>query len=583
MMKSFLLSACMVLGVGMLSFAQEPDSVRWDGNIDFHGASNHEYGGKVKVRSSGSRLRTVTDVDWGFIKNNELHITRKESRQSGTHELDSLPKTKSDMKATASISAEYDITSEDMVYASLSHHTAYGWSLIDGMVFPNIGVRRDLTNEEYNERNLDLGLGYKRKLSSPGSLDFKLGGQIFSSRDSIHHENSSYNPEDIEADTYTQYLRHLKNKKGNEIRFGGYYETPAFLDVENLHVTGHIGYVRNAVKDVQDSYYFDRITGEWTYLPVLDVYYDFAGHLADLSLDASYEYGRFAVSAFMDAQCYYRKLDEDSPVVEYENKPDTMRFSLVGNAKISYSFNEKNKLYLTYKRSISRPDYTQLTSYFQISDNLQEIVYGNRGLRNIGTDKLELTYSHSGKRFGMDLCAGYRVTDGGIEKVLRKVDESIGYSEYYWMNTKTERDITGNFDFFWKGEILRVSLKTYTGYKIISTNSGSPVKAFRYGADGDVAVNLPRDWSISGSFVYNSSDRKSYSKMDQYVSSSVGVSKIIAKRYKLSLALKDIFDHPMMTYSWDASSDSYEDAKERTMKTDYLNRRAVVAGFSFVF
>lgn len=599
MKKTVLLTFLILTCQFFLYASPDVDSVLWSGSMHFSESSNGEFEGAFKIESKSKKVRTSTGIDFGLMHNKDLVIKQKISDIDMSTILDTLPGSSNNGNIGAKFLMDYSITPSDIVSGGIGISRDYR---MHDIVEKNKTFGRyqgasvyyaksfDITNEEDAGMTVTVDLGYTHKFNPNSSVSFKLNASELIARDSTYHEREEYElaemvPGSDFARKANQFLRHLRDKDNKTLDALLKYEGNKLLDIDGLKGSAALRYSSDWIIDIQNSENFNQETGSWIPITMYDAHYDHFSYLAGGLIDASYRTGSLSISGQMDLQYFHRIMYEFIPSSGDRDYPtNSGKFNVLGFLKAEYAFKGGHSVALDFKHSLLRPDYTQISNYCFIKDDMTEIIYGNQNLEDCSTNDLILSYKFASKRFKGRFNIEGNTIEGGIEKVLVTYLDLTHATQYKWMNTHHEGNIRARVILQWRSDLIDADINTYFGYKNIDAkDKDTRPNSINYGMDADFALKLKHDWKIEALFSYISPEYKAYSMIDSYMTASARVSKTFDGRFQIFLMARDIFNQPVVKYSWGEDDASFQDSPIRNIEATYALKKAVVAGLTYTF
>ncbi len=594
-MKSRVAAFAMAVILTIPLYAQE--NVTWNGSVDAAGASNNEYSTSLRINSVTDRLNTGISLDWYNGRTEETTLKHRFIDKIISHTLDTLSTKMRKTDIAFKVTFDYKLTPSDILSAYLSHKGIYKDNTSDERrrVAQNDYTFSHSTVARYFDANVQsvyggdngIGVGYKHSFSDGMRLRANVGFLVSDLNDSLYHKTDEYmyppfwipdEPLTIEAEEMM--VSHKKNRSDKRVEMVTMFENDRSWNVKGLSLSPGMKYSYLNVLDYRDSWIFDRSEGKWGRIDELDVDYKLSQHFADLCLIGSYKTGKLA--AYIDLNGQYMHYSLLCKGVKTDEALTGNYFDFYGNAGLSYSFSDAHKLFLRYTRSLIYPTYMQYSGTCQVSDNFLEFTEGNSDLRYTDNNLIELGYGLKKGKFAIDVSAAYEHIDNDIDRVVYRQVNTVNY--YKWENTQYENNMNGYVTLAWNGKTLTLLAKSYVKYKYLRNYVSSAVKnSFEYGASANFNINFKRDWVMSGSFIYKSATRQTYSETDQDIDASVKISKTFYEKLQIYLCGQDLFDMPGVTRNWDNTSSDYETALIRDEKNVDSDNRAIVAGLIFKF
>lgn len=232
---------------------------------------------------------------------------------------------------------------------------------------------------------------------------------------------------------------------------------------------------------------------------------------------------------------------------------------LVPNIAFTYSFNPASNLRIVYRMRISRPSLRQINPYKEaIIPNFIET--GNPDLTSERANKLTLTYSNYGNRFGGNVGLEYSSIDNAITNFIYTEKEVTYYS---FANIGHNRDFA-IFGFLnWTPtRKLRISVNArLTRQKYTSKNPDLSNAGWNLNYGGNLNYTLPGEFKLN---VYGGQSTKDYGLQqwsDGWYYYGLGVSKDFLRNDALTLTLSAIqFLQPYTSYSTFAKTESIKES-----------------------
>ena len=270
------------------------------------------------------------------------------------------------------------------------------------------------------------------------------------------------------------------------------------------------------------------------------------------------------------------KVEGISPTLRQTNNQDY--FSWFPNASISHNITDRFSLYGNYKRSITRPNYTNLNPFtFFLNENT--VVLGNPNLQPTFRDHFVIGTSFL-DYFTIE--AYYMSYDGAITEIPRQdndtniiaftpinFDKTVDYGfdfafDYYPTETWNLYFVTSFYNITEETDfgLDNVELSRWANYSILSNN-------ITFLEDNSLNLNLTLTWVGKG--------LQGFMIVEDRLFSELSVTKSIFKnRGTLSLSIEDIFN-----YQDEDISVSYLNQSNRRFSD--IDNRFIRIGFSYKF
>ena len=177
-------------------------------------------------------------------------------------------------------------------------------------------------------------------------------------------------------------------------------------------------------------------------------------------------------------------------------EPDfNTRFNdLVPNAAVTYSFTPAHSLRLSYQMRISRPTLSQVNP-FELKISNYEVQMGNPDLESERSNKLTLTYSNFGRKFGGNISLEYSQINNSIAQYIFTEDD-VMYQTYGNLGRNRSTTLSGflNYNITRK---MRLTLNGRVQYNDLnapnprySAENGSPRRLCSSGWTGNFGANF---------------------------------------------------------------------------------------------
>lgn len=299
--------------------------------------------------------------------------------------------------------------------------------------------------------------------------------------------------------------------------------------------------VRNAFRNINNDYKVEQLNnGEW------QIFGDF---LDDFTYRENI-YAAYAMAGNKTGKISYQggiraEYTDITLTSESEQSRNRKRYlNWFPSTHLSYEFNEKNSLQLSYSYRVTRPRFRLLLPFSNYSDS-RNFSQGNPDLDPTFTHSIELGYLKYWKTGSFFSSLYYRYSTGAIDRVV--FVDSTGNSIRVPFNLSTEisggyeaninQKITGwwrinfNLNVFWftrDGEHLGQSFDAST---------------FRYNFRINSQWNLPKDFNAQANWMFRSpytdtqSDLKLMSVLDLSLSKD-----ILKKKATITLSVQDVFN-----------------------------------------
>ncbi len=253
-------------------------------------------------------------------------------------------------------------------------------------------------------------------------------------------------------------------------------------------------------------------------------------------------------------------------------------FNWFPNASLTHSISDDVSITANYKRSITRPSYTNLNPFtFFLNENT--VVLGNPNLLPTYTDDYKVSIDFL-KNF--TLSAYYLNFDGGIEELPRQNNETnvIAYTPTnldkrvdYGFDLEFNYYLSNRFSIYAVSSTYNVKEEVNFGEGFIKQNQWSQLFILSPG------LSLLKDNSlnINATFWWVGRNLQSLQTVEDRLISTLSISKSLLKdNAVLSLSVEDIFD--MQDY--DASINYLNQSSARFINSD---NRFIKLGFSYKF
>jgi outer membrane receptor protein involved in Fe transport len=293
---------------------------------------------------------------------------------------------------------------------------------------------------------------------------------FYSKEDGVDEESEEeylsdedYNPTDI----YLSRTSTLEGEDEQEFRIKADYTLP--IGENSRLEAGYLGRFDKEIEDIQFQDY-DTESGEWIDNEYFSSTTDFKRNVNAIYSTYSNQFGDFSFMAGLRGELTDREIYSSGVDSTYALN----RFDVFPTLHLSYDFDDKNELMLSYSRRINRPsgrDLDPVPNYY----NRYTIRLGNPELKPEYTDSYELGYMLKFGRSYLSFEAFRRVTHNKIERYETLGDDGIFYlrQDNFDRDFSTGLELMGNVEFT-KWLMVNASISTFQ-YRINGELNGETI------------------------------------------------------------------------------------------------------------
>ncbi len=256
------------------------------------------------------------------------------------------------------------------------------------------------------------------------------------------------------------------------------------------------------------NYFFDRLTGNYVYVPGFSDKYEFRDQVfaAYSTYSQSFQKWGYQIGLRAESSTYTGTLiDRDTAFTN--NFP----LSLFPSLFTTYKLNEEDNLQLNFTRRINRPNFFQLIPFTDFSDSLN-LSRGNPDLIPEFAHSLEFSYQNIiNKQHNFLLSVYYKRSDNLITRYFySQVDpvtlRTIGISTFENANSSTATGLEFTLkNNFWKILELTTNINMYNSVlNLSSTEQTLNAEQFTWLIKENINIRLPKSFTIQLNGSYQS-------------------------------------------------------------------------------
>lgn len=286
-----------------------------------------------------------------------------------------------------------------------------------------------------------------------------------------------------------------------------------------------------------------------------------------LSLDFAVRYQHFVRNFSLIGDKLYQKSEND----------------IVGDINAVWQFKPNNAFHFTASRNLLRPSDEMLYPRLYYSESQGKWFKGNRNLAPAYLHSIEIEYIfnkelNGGRQLFVDVGAAYTRADDLIEECIEQVvsnsatdPQTIYYTTY--MNTGVNNILTAEASVIYTHGIFTLALAGNLFTKN-ARGAGLSDTATYYNISLNPILNLKKEWTVTGKFIYNS----------PVVQNTVVYGDCFLAKIRVGKKIKDWTIHAEISDIFDYLTTDYVKTNNRTAQFEYdLYGRYFGIGFSYRF
>ena len=569
------------------AMAQRSDSLPWKGSVQAAGATNFGKAGDASLAVSLSRKSAKWAVSGSVSASRSWQTMMRQASYSSDKmrygHLDTSFSESRSFGEKAALSISYRPRLHDQfvlnVKQSFSETTRR-----DSTASLKLGVQsgeavllgegRNIEKAEREQRQYLFEAAYLHCMDKPGrSLQSEMSfSRDFSSRNTVRMlDGSLYTPKTYRITP--DYEQRLSS-------FRLFFRDTCFMEVERLDFWAGNDLSWSMNSDIYGG--ATLVDAVWHDSLLLKQKYLYRSARSEPYVRAFYRWRRFSFYGEERLQYFHHQLWSNL------NGWDWSKSSLAGMARLEANcmIGSCHKLKWEYARSITRPDYLQLSGLLRFGSSEGVYYLGNADLKPTKTIRTDLTYTF---RSGAWECkaqggvsrnrnAAEQVLYTGEDKLPEQLRESLKNAVVYsWLNTVSKNNWHLTLRLQWSKKpyeaavwsVLNRDINKYGAAASISTD-------FHYSLGCSASCLFGGGWKLSLRNTFDSQRKEVYSRVNSYLSGTVRLERGFGA-WRLHAEIREIFDKPMLRTTFSENFDYY-----RTESVRYY-RRLFALGVQYDF
>jgi hypothetical protein len=550
---------------GVISITTRKGRVGKSGRITLSGGSRGEasINGNYNYRKQGFAMNINAGYGYNVYRNNSYSI-RQNLNSLRNYETQSTADN-NNKRPNFRANFDYDFNK----YNALNVVVAYNQNGSDnesGTDFlPSYRMSHRVIGTTGNSYNPNFSLAYTLRTKNPGEVLKLIAGGSYSDNDNLR----SFYQQFLNADGSLTGLDSLLNQGTGTKTSGLNYRLNYDLPLKNKKTFFSAGsfYNTSVSKINTAATYKQSWDGKMAELSALTYAFTYHQNVSNFRVSAKQLLTKtMSVTGGMSAE--HTKFDFDV----------TSKFLKSGNEYWSYlpfaTFNKnwKDKLNVTasYRRSIRRPGYGELSPIIDSSD-LFNLRSGNPDLLPTFTDNFDLVLGKTKKSFYINLGLGMNLVHDVFNHIRTEINDST--TLLMWQNSSGKKEYEAST---WSGYTVskktRVNASASYTYNVYS---GFDKAKRNYKDGGSITSNLNTNyaispiWNCTGSFTYNNFSTPQGSSKSS-LSMNIGIQvKALQKKLTLTANFIDPFaqqEYRNFTYGSSFILENYSSTKSRNIR-----------------
>ena len=562
--------------------AQRSDSLPWGGSVQALGATNFAGADDASLAVRIRRDAPKWSLSAGLSGNRTRRMVRREvSYSSEKMKYGHKESARSDSRSfgeQAEVTLRYTPRLQDAF--SLTLRQSYAETERQDSTFAQkIGVQsgeavvlgegRNREKAEREQRQYRCEAAYRHRMDNP---DRQLESSLSFRRDFSRHttvrmlDGSLYTPK-------TYRITPDYERRISDFRIS--WRDLRFLEVERLDFT--------AGTDFSWSMNSDRYGGAtlveslWRDSLLLKQQYLYRSAQAEPYARATYQWRRFHFHGEERLQFYHHQLWSNL------NGWDWSQSDLARMARLEAqcALGSRHQLKWEYARSITRPDYLQLSGLLRFGSSEGVYYLGNADLKPTKTIRTDLTYTFS---YGAWECKAQggasrmrnvteQVLCTSVEQLPANLRESLKNAVVYsWLNTVSKNNWHLTLRLQWKRDGLEAAAWSNMNYDVSRYGvAASTSTDFHYTLGCSAAYGFGKGWKLSLQNSFDSRRKEVYSHTSAYLSGTLRLSRRFGN-WSCYAEIRELFDKTIQRTTFSENFDY-----RRTENTRNYRRLAVLS------
>ena len=344
------------------------------------------------------------------------------------------------------------------------------------------GTKQESQYEEQFRSNTDLKLGallqYIRDFRDSGQLTARLNLKY------------NYKPTDVESDTWAAHSEEwLREQRQTLYNFDPYAMV--------RYLSRPFGGFKFGLEE--------KYTIEDMRINDTETQFNFNTYSSLTTLSADYSHAWLSLGATLRYEHFINDIDDHLSAGSHDRTYNDWMMT----TKATVRMDGKNKMVLSYDRSISRPTYTQLYPFVHIGSSIGVMVVGNSALEPSKSSQVKLSYTHSASHFTQTHSLAYKHISDDISQISsfdegsqRSVKTWVNDARYHYLRYAAEGEVNSGAFSMTMG--FHAQYLDYDGERVSSDN------AWSYSFKARPQLKLPNEWTLATVLLFTGRETHRY-------------------------------------------------------------------------